>query len=132
MKPKIFFLVCVLAVLLMGCQGPQAVVNGSVTDIITNVEPRASGFSIIWVKTDITSGYCTDDASVIADATLYKEFAATVTISYKSINLGEHGSTLTGASGCDPEGEGIRTYWLNSMRLAFIETTKTPPWSRAQ
>lgn len=133
---KITYRIGVLLVLalfaLAGCQGAQAVTGGSVTDVITNVEQRKSGTTIIWVRTDITSGYCTKDPAVIANATLYKEFQVFATIEYTSLSIGEADTDVLGLSGCDPEGEGIRTYRLKSLRLADIETTQTPPWKQAQ
>lgn len=131
---KLYTVVLLLLVSLMsvGCTGAQAVVGGSVTDVVTNVEPRKSGTTIIWVRTDITSGYCTKDPEIVKKALEYKEYQVYVTIEYKSLSLGESDTDVLGLSGCDPEGEGIRTYRLISFRLANIETTKTPPWSVAQ
>lgn len=130
--PCFFTLLVIAMVILSGCQGAQAVRGGSVTDVITNVEPRNSGTTIIWVRTDITSAYCTNDPQVINLAKTYKEFQAFVTIEYDSLNLGDPDTNILGTTGCDPEGEGIRTYRLVSLRLADIETTQTPPWKQAR
>lgn len=128
MKAKVIILLLLLIVSLSACAGPQAVKNGEVTDMITNVEPRASGYYMIWVRTDITSAYCTDDLEVVRNAKAYREFLASVTITYTSINFGDKDATVFGFGGCDHEMEGVRVYRLDSLRLADVETTRTPPW----
>jgi hypothetical protein len=128
MRSRFLLFAFVLLVSLTGCAGSQSVRNGVVTDVITNVEPRASGFTILWVRTDTTSAYCTNDSQLIANAQQYREFALFVSIQYKTIDFGAQGGSVLGIGGCDPEMAGVRTYWIEGLRLANVETTRRPPF----
>ncbi len=113
----LFALTLIVVLIVAGCAGPHSVRGGEVTDIITNTEARNNGYYMVWVKTDVTAVYCTNDAEVYGLAQQFREQVNYVTMEYQSINVGDKDGAFLG-SGCDPEEEGVQTYRILNIRLA--------------
>ncbi len=88
MKTVRFVVVAViLTLILAGCgAGPHAVVNGKVSDYITNTEPRVNGYYMVFVQTDTTSAYCTSNARIIELIDYLRETHTHSTITYSDVS----------------------------------------------
>ncbi len=63
-----------------------AILHAEVTDFITNTEERNNNTYYVWVRTDVTSAYCTFDKAMFDAARALRERVVPVTIVYAEIN----------------------------------------------
>jgi hypothetical protein len=122
MRAKLFGLIVLLALVLIGCgAGPKAVIEGTIHDTIFSVEPRHNGTVSIWMTHDDVGVYCTVDKALgdIALEILLSPNPDAI-ITYRSINGGdpEVSYMFDPASGCGDEKEGTTRYKLLSVRRA--------------
>jgi hypothetical protein len=125
MKHRILFVLAslifaiVAGLLFSGCgAGAHAVINGNVSDYVTNTEPKKNGFTVFFVKTDTTSAYCTNDQGRIDVMNYAREEEERVTMRYDTINAGDWDGDNGLGGGCDAERKGIQMYRLSAVCFA--------------
>ncbi len=118
-KCKFIGLFMVTLLLLAACAGPKAITGGVLRDQIFSVEPRANGFTTLWMVHDDVGAYCTNDAMLITEAQqIFNSADPTAFISYRSVNANDPEyawlGDLTGG-GCAIEKTGTTVYLLTAV-----------------